>query len=222
MGREIFYCANCGARILPEEFDSGEAIALNNQNYCPNCKPLVAPEMPAPVVSSPAPLPEDAPTGSSALRRAVRAPLPTMTTGRGGTGLVGRHQTTSPLRTPAVGRGPAGYAGSRAPAKSNTVLFVVIGAAVVVLILVVALLSSSRKRDSAGSAGGGDGRPAPRQPVLDPPTKADFERLRTEVYDMLKSGRKADARSRVEAYRARYPGFDLDKVQKLSDEIEVW
>jgi hypothetical protein len=225
MGREIFYCANCGARILPEEFESGEAIALNNQNYCPNCKPLVAPEMPAPAVAPPPPA-EDSPSGSSALRRVVRAPLPTMTTGRGGTGLVGRRQTTgSPARAPAVGRGGGGYAaGGRGapPAKNNTVIYIVAGAGVVVLLLIIAMASGGKKQPPRRPGGGGSNRPAPQQPVVKPPTKADFEKLRSEVYDFLKNGRKEEARSRVSAYKSRFPGFDLDKLRKLSDEIEVW
>ncbi len=223
MGREIFYCANCGARILPEEFESGEAIALNNQNYCPNCKPLVAPEMPAPATAPPAMSSGEAPTGSSALRRAVRAPLPTMTTGRGGTGLVGRHQTTAPIRSPALGRSPGGYgAAGRAPAKSNSVLFVVLGAGAVVLLQLLARAFGGRNKTAPPSPGPGGSRPNVPQPVVQPPTKADFERLRSEVYDLLKNGRKDEARSRVDAYKSRFPGFDLDRVQKLSDEIEVW
>lgn len=219
MGREIFYCANCGARILPEEFDSGEAIALNNQNYCPACKAIVAPEMPAPATAAPAPLSDDSPTGSSALRRVVRAPLPTMTTGRGGTGLVGRHQTTSPLRAQTVGRGGGAYA---PPArKNNTALIAAAAAGVVLLILILVLASGPRKKEGGG-AGGGERRAPVQQPEITPPTRADFDRLKSEVYDMLKNNRKGDARSRVDAYRSRFPGFDADKIQKLSDEIDVW
>jgi len=223
MGREIFYCANCGARILPEEFESGEAIALNNQNYCPNCKAIVAPEMPAP--AAPAPLPEDIPTGSSALRRAVKAPLPTMTTGRGGTGIVGRHQTTSPLRVQTVGRGGGGHASSPPAQKNNTVIIAAAVGGALLLILILALASGGgRKREIVppGGGGGGESRPPIQQPTVPPPGKADFERLKSEAYELLRKGKKIEARGKVDAYKIRFTGHEDDKLQKLSDEVESW
>jgi hypothetical protein len=229
MGREIFYCANCGARILPEDFESGEAIALNNQNYCANCKASVAPELPAPSPAAPPPS-TDMATGSSALRRVVRAPLPTMTSGRGGTGTVSRHQTTTPPRVTNVGRGgmQAGYPGTGG-AKPNTVVYIAVGAGIVVILLLFALLSGGRKggptSGGGGSSGGGSGQtktPPPEQVKVPPPEKEEFDRLKVEVYDFLRNNRKAEARSRIDAYRNRFPGYDTEKLDKLTQEIDVW
>jgi hypothetical protein len=142
----------------------------------------------------------------------------------GGSPVAGRHQTTSPLRTPAVGRGSPTKGlrgGPYAPPKSNTALYIVIGAGVVVLLLIIAVLSQGSGKGKKPSPGG---RPKPKvtQPEVKPPTPADLDKLKDEVYDLLKNNRKSEARARVDAYRSRFPGFDTDKLDKISREIDVW
>jgi hypothetical protein len=228
MGREIFYCVNCGARILPEDFESGDAIALNNQNYCANCKPRVAPEIPSPGAPEPAEVPVsgDTGTGSSALRRAVRAPLPTLTSGRGGPP-VARHQTTTPLRVPALGRSPtsgrpgAGRGAGSKMQSPNTILMIVIGGLVVLILIILALMS--------GGGGGGKKLPPsakdagkPEVPVVKAPTADDLKQLRDDVYRLIQEKRKREATEKVEAYKNRFPGYDQGALSKLLAEIEAW
>jgi hypothetical protein len=226
MGREIFYCANCGARILPEDFESGEAIALNNQNYCANCKASVAPELPAPSTAAPPPSMDEA-TGSSALRRVVRAPLPTMTSGRSGTGVAGRHQTANTPRSTTTGRGgaPVGAYQVTGTPKPNTMIYVAVGGGIALILLLLLLMSGGRKRESPpGGGGGGPGtnKPPVQEVQVPPPEKGEFDRLKSEVYDFLRNNRKAEARARIDAYRSRYAGHDTEKLDKLTLEIDVW
>lgn len=45
MGRlTIRYCQECGNRILPEDFDRGAAVTVNNLSYCSDCKSAVPQE----------------------------------------------------------------------------------------------------------------------------------------------------------------------------------
>jgi hypothetical protein len=230
MGREIFYCAGCGSRILPEEFESGEAIALDNQNYCTNCKPRVAPELQLPTTGGGSGKADvDSASGSSALRRAVKAPLPTLA-GVHREPSSGRYGPASPHRIPAVGRGhvpgragTADYAGrgsaAGSPRSSNTTLYLVVGVAVAAILLFMLFLSGKGKNKPRPAEGE---RSRVEQPVGSTPTAEDLSKLKRDVIQLIRLEKRNEAHALIEEYRRRFPGHDVEALSKLSREINAW
>lgn len=53
MGKEVVYCDVCGERLLEEQFTSGNAITVQNKNYCANCREEALKNLPPPLKTDP-------------------------------------------------------------------------------------------------------------------------------------------------------------------------
>ena len=45
MGQELFYCCNCSVRLTSAQFDSGQAIRLQDRVACKDCIGVLFPEL---------------------------------------------------------------------------------------------------------------------------------------------------------------------------------
>lgn len=236
MGREIVYCEKCGARILQEEFDRGQAIIVQNKNYCPRCRQGVSPPAPPPPPPAPAvdprPVPADRAKGSSALRRAVKAPLSRPSLLRSGHSgsrhpSVGR-PPAGPRGSPrgaalasAAGRGGAGRGGAeRVPRadSSNKTMMIVIAVVIGVVLLLAFMMSGSDAPSVRRRQGGSGGEEHVERPPSRDPQEA-LSRLQADVQRLLQAGQAREARQAVQAYQDRFPQANPAAVRKLVEQI---
>ncbi len=160
MGQEIFYCAQCGNRILEKDITQGRAVAVQHRHYCEDCRESAPPAPPEEASAPPAGDPGAEVPAPAADRGETPRPGTVAAGGAAGRGRTHRF---------APGRGSGG-------GGPPTAVYIAVGAGVVLLLGVLLL----------GGGGGGDSDRTSDPGGGDPVRLAEeHERLHPKDYDRI-------------------------------------
>ncbi|GEM_PF-3426932 len=209
-GLIITYCEECGERIDPSLFESGEAVRYKNASYCPKCKSAVEG-----LLEEEAPSPKR--KGRSRAKAGTRGPARPPSTR-----VATPPRTKKPMNLPLVGGGLVGAA----------VLILVIG---VVAFSMMGDGDDGRVIEPEGSDDTGAPEDADLSPQKDlepasPPSSEDSVKKEMQQRKALAQKRKKDEEER--ARLARIPGEKvaqyrekarlLEEEEKFQEALNLW